>query len=85
MGTMEQMQNVMNGMAKIMGTAQNKFKMDNFMQSMKTYSTEKERMQMINEMVQDGMEFDDEVDDADADTLVRDMELDAKKRQQEKV
>ena len=30
-------------------------------------------MEMINEMVQDGMDFDEEVDDADADTLVRDM------------
>lgn len=48
MGTMEQMQNVMNGMAKIMGGAQSKFKTQDFMNSMKTYTTEKERMEMIN-------------------------------------
>ena len=38
---MEQMQNVMNGMAKIMGNAKNKFKMQDFQNSMKTYTTEK--------------------------------------------
>ena len=49
----------MNGMAKIMGNAKNKFKMEEFQKSMKTYTSEKERMQMISEMVQDGMDFDE--------------------------
>ena len=84
MGTMEQMQNVMNGMAKIMGNAQNKVKMEQFQKSMKTYTTEKEKMEMVNEMVQDSMDFDEEVDDADAENLVRDMELDAKRRMEDK-
>jgi hypothetical protein len=44
MGTMEQMQNVMNGMANIMGSANGKLKAQDFQKSMATYQTEKERM-----------------------------------------
>jgi hypothetical protein len=39
MATMEQMQGVMNGMAKIMGTAKNKIKIEEFQKSIKTYTT----------------------------------------------
>lgn len=62
MVTMDQMANVMNGMAKIMGSAKNKINIEQFQNSMKTYSTEKERMQLMNEMIQDSMEMaEDEV------------------------
>lgn len=42
--TMDQMQNVMNGMANIMGSAKGKIKIEQFQKSMKTYTTEKEKM-----------------------------------------
>jgi hypothetical protein len=48
MATMDQMSNVMNGMANIMGGAQNKINIGQFQNSMKTYTTEKERMQLMN-------------------------------------
>lgn len=41
MGTMEQMQGVMNGLANIMGNAKNKVKIEQFQKSIKTYTTEK--------------------------------------------
>lgn len=41
MGTMEQMQSVMNGLANIMGNAKNKVKIEQFQKSIKTYTTEK--------------------------------------------
>ena len=64
MATMEQMQGVMNGLAKIMGTAKNKIKIEEFQKSIKTYSTEKEKMEALNEMIQDSMDMEeDEIDD----------------------
>ena len=48
MGTMQQMQSVMNGLANIMGNAKNKVKIDQFQKSIKTYTTEKQRMQAVN-------------------------------------
>ena len=57
MQSMDQMSEVMNGMAKIMGSAKNKINMDKFQNSMKTYTTEKERMQLMNEMIQDSMDM----------------------------
>jgi hypothetical protein len=60
MVTMDQMSNVMSGMAKIMGSAKNKINIEQFQNTMKTYSTEKERMQIMNEMIQDSMEMADE-------------------------
>lgn len=41
MNTMDQMSNVMSGMANIMGRANGKLKMENFQNTMKTYQTEK--------------------------------------------
>ena len=53
---MDQMSNVMNGMANIMGDAKNKINIEQFNQNMRTYATEKERMEMVNEMIQDSMD-----------------------------
>ena len=48
---------------------------------MKTYSTEKERMQLMNEMIQDSMEVaEDEVEDTDVDALIANMETDIKNK-----
>ena len=47
---------------------------------MVTYQTEKERMEIMNEMIQDGMEMDDEVDDADVNNLIANMENDFQKK-----
>lgn len=81
MATMDQMANVMNGMAKIMGSAKNKINVEQFQNSMKTYSTEKERMQLMNEMIQDSMEVaEDEVEDTDVDALIANMETDIKNK-----
>lgn len=41
MVTMDQMANVMSGMAKIMGSAKNKLNIEQMQNSMKTYTTEK--------------------------------------------
>ena len=56
MSTMDQMSNVMNGMANIMGDAKNKINIEQFNKNMRTYATEKERMEMVNEMIQDSMD-----------------------------
>ena len=56
MSTMDQMSNVMAGMAKMMGSSNEKMKVQNFQKNMTTYTTEKERMQMMNEMIQDTMD-----------------------------
>ena len=74
MGTMEAMQNVMNGLANIMGNARNQVKAQEFQKSMKTYMTEKERMEAVNEMIQDTMEMDEEeIDDMDVNNLINGM------------
>lgn len=68
-------------MAKIMGNAKNKINIEQFQNSMKTYTTEKERMQLMNEMIQDSMDMaEDEVEDGDVDNLIANMEADIKKR-----
>nr|VVW84812.1 unnamed protein product [Nymphaea colorata] len=86
MVTMDQMANVMSGMAKIMGSAKNKINIEQFQNSMKTYSTEKERMQLMNEMIQDSMEMaEDEVDDTDVDNLIAGMETEIKNKKNRQV
>jgi hypothetical protein len=86
MVTMDQMSNVMNGMAKIMGSAKNKINVEQFQNSMKTYSTEKERMQLMNEMIQDSMEMaEDEVEDEDVDNLIAGMETEIKNKKNRQV
>jgi hypothetical protein len=48
----------MGGMAKIMGGANNTMKGKNYEETMKRFMTEKERMNVMNEYVQDIMEGD---------------------------
>ena len=83
MNTMDQMQNVMTGMANIMGRANNKLKVDNFQKTMKTYQTQKQRMQIMNQMIQDGMQFQDEIDDSDVNNLLTNMENQAHRKKME--
>lgn len=53
---------------------------------MKTYTTEKERMQLMNEMIQDSMEMaEDEVEDGDVDNLISNMEADIKNKKQREI
>lgn len=83
MVTMDQMSNVMSGMAKIMGSAKNKINIEQFQNTMKTYSTEKERMQIMNEMIQDSMEMaDEQIEDSDVDGLIANMQTDIKNKKQ---
>jgi len=48
----------MSGMAKIMGGANSKMKDKNYEETMKRFMTEKERMNVMNEYVQDIMQGD---------------------------
>lgn len=53
---------------------------------MKTYTTEKERMQLMNEMIQDSMEMaEDEIEDGDVDNLISNMEADIKNKKQREI
>ena len=53
---------------------------------MKTYTTEKERIQLMNEMIQDSMEMaEDEVEDGDVDNLISNMEADIKNKKQREI
>ena len=53
---------------------------------MKTYTTEKERMQLMNEMIQDSMEMaEDEIEDSDVDNLIANMETDIKNKKQREI
>ncbi len=54
------MQNVMSGMAKIMSGANNKIKGMDYQDTMKRFMTEKERMNVMNEYVQDIMGAEEE-------------------------
>lgn len=70
-------------MAKIMGSAKNKINIEQFQNNMKTYSTEKQRMQIMNEMIQDSMEMgDDEIDDSEVDNMIHNFETDIKNKKQ---
>lgn len=55
----ESMQNVMSGMAKIMSGASNKMKGTDYQDTIKRFMTEKERMNVMNEYVEDIMNQDD--------------------------
>ena len=55
----ESMQNVMSGMAKIMSGASNKMKGTDYQDTIKRFMTEKERMNVLNEYVEDVMNQDD--------------------------
>ena len=82
----ESMQNVMSGMAKIMCGANNKMKGMNYEDTMKRFMTEKERMNVMNEYVQDIMEGDEEeIEDEDVDKLINNMTQEAVEKHKKKV
>lgn len=82
----ESMANVMSGMAKIMSGANNKMKNNDYQQTMKRFMTEKERMNVMNEYVQDIMEGDNEqIEDDDVDKLINDMTQEQVAKQKKKV
>lgn len=86
MAVNESMQNVMAGMAKIMGTASNKMKNGNMQETMKRFVTEKERMAVLNEYVEDVMNTDEEeIEDEDVDKLINDMTHEAVEKKKNKV
>lgn len=58
MAVTQSMQNVMSGMANIMAGANNKMKNQNYQETMKRFMTEKERMAVMNEYVEDIMNGD---------------------------
>jgi hypothetical protein len=81
---MDAMQKVMSNLANIMGSAKNKIKVEDFIKTAKTYTTEKEKMEALNELVQDTMDIDDDcIDDADVDGLILGMEDDVKRKKEE--
>lgn len=80
------MQNVMSGMAKIMSGASNKMKSKDYAETMKRFMSEKERMNVLNEFVEDVMQTeDDEIEDEDVDKLINDMTHEAVVKKQKKV
>ncbi len=82
----ESMQNVMSGMANIMSGANNKMKNMDYQETMKRFMTEKERMNVMNEYVQDIMEGDnEEIEDDDVDKLINDMTQEQVAKQKKKV
>lgn len=82
----ESMQNVMSGMANIMGGANQKMKNQDYQETMKRFMTEKERMNVMNEYVQDIMEGDEEeIEDNDVDNLINDMTQEAVAKQKKKI
>ena len=79
------MDNVMAGMAKIMSGANSKMKNNDYQQTMKRFMTEKERMNVMNEYVQDIMEGDNqEIEDDDVDKLIDDMTQEQVAKQKKK-
>lgn len=86
MAVNESMQNVMNGMAKIMSGASNKMKNQGYQDTIKKFMTEKERMNVLNEYVEDVMNTDEEeIEDEDVDKLIGEMEHEAVAKKQKKV
>ena len=82
----ESMQNVMSGMAKIMGGANQTMKNKDYQETMKRFMTEKERMNVMNEYAQDIMAGDDEeIEDDDVDKLINDMTAEEVARQKKRV
>jgi len=76
----------MSGMAKIMCGANNTMKGKNYEETMKRFMTEKERMNVMNEYVQDIMEGDQEdIEDEDVDKLISNMTQEAVAKQKKKI
>ena len=73
-------------MAKIMCGANNTMKGKNYEETMKRFMTEKERMNVMNEYVQDIMEGDQEdIEDEDVDKLISNMTQEAVAKQKKKI
>ena len=86
MAVNESMQNVMAGMAKIMNGASNKMKTQDFNDTMKRFITQKQRMNVLNEYVEDVMNTeDDQIEDEDVDKLINEMTHEAVAKKQKKV
>ncbi len=82
----ESMQNVMAGMAKIMSGANNKMKGTDYQETMKRFMTEKERMNVMNEYVQDIMGGEEEeIEDEDVDKLIGEMTAEQVAKHKKKV
>ena len=82
----DSMQNVMSGMAKIMSGANSKMKGSDYQDTIKRFMTEKERMNVMNEYVEDVMNQDDEeIEDEDVDKLINDMTAETVAKKQEKM
>lgn len=80
------MQNVMSGMAKIMGGANQTMKNKDYQETMKRFMTEKERMNVMNQYAQDIMGGDDEeIEDDDVDKLINDLTAEEVAKQKKKV
>lgn len=76
----------MSGMAKIMGGATNKMKTADYQETMKRFMTEKERMNVMNEYVQDIMGGEEEeIEDEDVDKLIGEMTAEQVAKQKKKV
>ena len=76
----------MNGMGNIMAGANQKMKNNNYQETMKRFMTEKERMNVMNEYVQDIMEGDEEeIEDTDVDKLLNDMTQEQVAKQKKKI
>ncbi len=74
----------MNGMTKIMTGAKGKINAQEMQKNMMKYTTEKERMQAMNEMINDGMDMDEDIDDTDVDNLIGNMEADVTRKNEER-
>ena len=76
----------MSGMAKIMSGANSKMKGTDYQQTMKRFMTEKERMNVMNEYVQDIMGAEEEeIEDEDVDKLIGEMTAEQIAKQKKKV
>ena len=72
-------------MAKIMSGASNKMKGSDYQDTIKRFMTEKERMNVMNEYVEDVMNQDDEqIEDEDVDKLINDMTQEEVAKKQKK-
>ena len=80
------MQNVMEGMAKVMTGANKNMKNKDYQETMKRFMTEKERMNIMNEMAQDMMAGDEEdIEDEDVDNLIGELTAEHVAKQKKKV
>lgn len=83
---MQSMQNVMQGMGNIMSNANSKMKGKDYEGTMKRFLTERERMNVMNEYVQDILgEDQEEIEDEDVDKLIQEMTAEQVARHKKKL